>query len=181
MTKKKHLFFFDCEGTKNMDLSSFGFVRTDNYFEITDKEEIRFFDGIKIGQSMFPTKHEHLKSLLICDETTNFGFAVNNDLLFLKRACERYECEKLGVASYDVQNIFRKYAGNGEGNIALAKVINKMQIDRGRLRHHKSADDAEMTMLILQKICHNLSAEPGEIIRCLGASRYDSFDSVTMM
>ncbi len=187
--------FFDIECSDGAHICEFGYVLCDENFCIEEKkclcmnpdapfclrrpgdknDEIKLFftEDEYRRQPLFTRFYEEIKSLITAPETKVLGYALHNDAGFIKNACERYDLMPIDFVFYDVQKMFSEKFCEGEKNpYSLEKALDKVGVDR--LNLHKSDDDAEMTMKLLQKMCISLGTDIEETISqcstCVGRS-----------
>lgn len=168
--------FFDlecasCRGGKGK-ICSFGYVLTNKNFKILKKEDIVI--NPNISRDMYDDyvvkniltysisdieKHEKFNSAygkickLLTDKSTIVcGFGLDNDLKHIADECERYDLDVPKLRCFDVQEFYKNYSGE-ENKTKLSKLVTALNIDVSMFKEHNSRDDAEMTMLVMKKIC----------------------------
>lgn len=175
--------FFDIECANCFQgkgkICSFGYVLTDRNFIILEREDIlvnprsRFYlvgrgNGpdleLAYPQSAFrhapafPDAYPKIYQLLSAPDTIVFGHATHNDVSFVKSECERYHLKQPDYVFYDSQKIYQSMI-DATNQISLEQIM--MDLDLPLQHMHKSVDDAEMTMRVVQKLCvrHGMTLE----------------------
>ena len=178
-------------------MCSFGYVITDEYFNILEKADIlinpeaifhtgawskknREKDpGIELAypkerfkaNPTFPGRYERIQRLLQHDDRKIIGFSHHNDALFLTVACKRYELPVIDYKFYDAQEIFGE-SRNIVNQVALNAIAEALEVDLSKLVQHRSDDDAEASMLVTKALCEDLGLTIEELIghcpRCAG-------------
>lgn len=186
--------FFDIECCNGKDICSFGYVLTDEEFNIIKKEDIvinpnkNFNLTDKKGNARitlaysedcffkaqdFTYHYEYLKSILEDEKVIIVGHGVNNDINFLQIACLRYKLPFISFKVYNTQNLSKKI--DIINNIkALNKIIKILEINVDGLFEHKSCDDAEMTMLVVKEICKRKECNVKDLIETYELKPIDS-------
>lgn len=110
----------------------------------------------------FDKQYVEIKRVLEYSYNGIFGFDVINDLKYIYDSCERYNKDQIKIISYDVKNILKEYDHYLGG---LSKAIDEYVKDASpNLKNHKSDDDAEMAMRIVEAICKNVDVSINELI-----------------
>lgn len=202
----KYLFFdiecSNCFGGNNK-ICEFGYVLTDENFNVIKKEDIpmspgnprnrenRFDLSIKkrdpkfewayeieyyFSCPEFPHYYEEIKKLIEDEDTVVFGFSVDNDIRYLGSAYKRYKLEPYKYVAYDVQIMMRLYSERKERIRGLENTFKQLcSIEEFiSLQPHLSRDDAYMTMRVLQEMCRNLDVTLNELIELCPECRYDA-------
>lgn len=159
-------------------ICSFGYVITDENFEITEQHDMvmnpasKFNLGpdIKLAYSksefkqapLFPMFYDEIEALLTDPDCLIFGFSVNNDARYVRDECKRYELPHINYRFYDVQQMFMGYEGV-KNQPSLAKICEQYGIDESQ-EIHKSDDDSRMTMEVLQALCKVTGKSVPELI-----------------
>ncbi len=186
--------FFDIECANCFDgkgkICSFGFVRTDQSFQVLQKEDwiinprARFYLAGRKGAEditlaypqsrfrrapSFPAFYEKIKALLCAPDQIVVGHAVSNDVKFLLDECERYHLPPFSYSFFDSQKLYREYKQLAN-QVSLEKIIADFGITPVVL--HKSDDDALMTMWATRQLCaayqKDLPTLVAEHPRCCG-------------
>lgn len=189
--------FYDIECSDGRHMCSFGYVITDEYFNILEKADIlinpeaifhtgawskknREKDpGIELAypkerfkaNPTFPSRYERIQRLLQHDDRKIIGFSHHNDALFLTIACKRYELPVIDYKFYDAQEMFGE-SRNIVNQVALNAIAEALEVDLSKLVQHRSDDDAEASMLVTKALCRDLGFTIEELIghcpRCAG-------------
>lgn len=189
--------FYDIECSDGRHMCSFGYVITDEYFNILEKADIlinpeaifhtgawskknREKDpGIELAypkerfkaNPTFPARYERIQRLLQHDDRKIIGFSHHNDALFLTVACKRYELPIIDYKFYDAQEMFGE-SRNIVNQVALNAIAEALEVDLSKLVQHRSDDDAEASMLVTKALCEDLGLTLEELIghcpRCAG-------------
>lgn len=178
--------FYDCEVANSFNkiskMCSFGYVLTDDLFNIIKKEDILInpedeFDyhviknkKIKLfykpeefkKHGNFKELYENIKKLFL-DVDLVFGFSIENDIKFLLDDCARYNLEPPFFYYIDVQNIFKIFY-NMPQDKSLEYCINHYHIEN-HLFFHKSDDDAYQTMLVLKELINESKLSLDNLIK----------------
>lgn len=175
--------FFDIECSNCFDkvgkMCEFGYVLTDEEFNILKKDDIPMSPGKGRENRFYLKGRKHEKDLelayeydyyqeqpefpcfykaiekLICDpDTICFAFSMENDILHLFNSCKRYGCKQLNYYCYDVQRFATEYLESDKlinlTNACLKIVGPNSRLD---LNPHLSRDDAIATMRVFKAIC----------------------------
>ncbi|MBQ9744768.1 MAG: hypothetical protein IJW19_06570 [Clostridia bacterium] len=179
--------FFDIECANCFQgrgkICSFGYVVTDERFNVLKKEDIvidphsKFHltgrgnrPGIVLAYNeeefksapRFPHFYRQIRELLTDKDSLIFGFSVISDAGYIKSECERYKKEIFDYEFIDVQRIFTDM--NSLSNTpSLLHAVEKF--DSAETQDvHKSDDDAFLTMKVLKGICESTSLSVTEVI-----------------
>ena len=179
--------FFDIECANCFQgrgkICSFGYVITDEQFNILEKNDIlinphsKFHlfghknqPGITLGYDFETFRHspdfnyyyKTIRSILTKPNAIKFGFAVMSDAGFIKSECERFSKEQFDYDFIDVQRIYTelKELNNTPGLIKCAQeygVTDSQEV-------HKSDDDSYYTMRVMKGICQELNLSAPQVI-----------------
>lgn len=175
------LLFFDTESGNGHTASmcSFGYVITDENFNIIDSNDI-FMDPEKKWEKrvlnevlFYPKEHfekypsfkycyDKIKSLFT-ENTIIIGHAIENDIIALNGACKRYNLPYINFKYYISNEIFREFTGNKNARIGLDKISENLGIERQNEKH-TSLQDAKLVMLQVQEMCKQLEMSIKDII-----------------
>lgn len=183
--------YFDIECCDGKHICSFGYVITDENFNILEKKDIvinpqwRFklgrdgFDpriNLAYTESTFQKQktfnyyYEDIKDLLTRSNQILLGHSITADIQYLKIACERYGCDNIDLEIYDTQDFYyqlnKKYKTR-----SLDNIVNDLGIDISNLQEHKSCDDAEISMLVAKEICDKLSIALSDLLELCDKSK----------
>lgn len=174
--------FYDIEASEGSSMCSFGYVITDENYNIIDKEDILMnpeamfhtgawsaknrekYPGITLAypnsefkkQPTFPYFYEKIKSLIQAENRVIIGFSHANDAGFLSRACKRYGLSFIDYEFLDIQNLYCEYI-NQKNQVALENLLGELGVEINEYTLHKSDDDSEITMLAARELCKRLN------------------------
>ena len=179
--------FFDIECANCFQgrgkICSFGYVITDEFFNVLKKEDIiinprsKFHlighgnhPGIVLAYDektfksspSFPSFYTKIRSLLEDPNNLIFGFSVMSDAGYIKSECQRYNKEIFDYKFIDVQRI---YADMHEltDTPSLIKCAAHYGVTQTQ-DVHKSDDDALFTMQVMKGLCEDASMSAFELI-----------------
>ena len=178
----KYLFFdVECSNCHNGigKLCEFGYVLTDEKFNIITKDDIPMSPGkgkrnefdligrkgekdiilaydyeYYYSQPEFPAFYERIKKLMCGKDTICFAYSMGNDLRHIHNTCERYKLAPLNYECYDVQMMVAKHLEK-KGQMKLENACLELVGPHSLvgLQEHLSRDDAKMEMMIFEAIC----------------------------
>ena len=166
--------FFDVECANCLNgegkICSFGFVKTDEHFNVLKKKDIlinpnakfllgnvRTGEGIKLAYPLyrfersfiFPRYYQEIKELLEDKNTLCFGFAVHQDVSYLSYTCQRYSLPIIKFHFFDIQKL-EQLMYMRKNPSGLDHLIEQFSLPS--FTYHRSDDDALMTMEVFQKL-----------------------------
>lgn len=174
---------FDIECCDGKHICEFGYVITDENFNVTKKECytinpekpfnligrenredcILFFPEEEYYNSpIFPAFYCKIKNLVSMPETIIFGHAMRSDAIFLRDACKRYKLPSLNFDFIDSQVLYKEFSGIHK-DISLENAETVLDLDKPQF-HHKSDDDALLTIELVEKICKELNVSISELM-----------------
>ncbi|MCL2234673.1 MAG: exonuclease domain-containing protein [Firmicutes bacterium] len=175
-------FFFDIECCDGRHICTFGYVLTDENFNIIKKKDIiinprrPFCTGkVKLAYKIdifkraqeFPQFYDEIFSLLTKKDQMIIGHSISDDFNYLRRACERYKLELPNFEFFDSQILFAHLTNEPNSRKKLKEITELLEITH-ELRSHKSDDDADMVKEIVQKLCLNQKKTTKELFgECL--------------
>ncbi len=169
--------FFDMEfanGKIPGSVYSIGYVQTDHKFKLTEPQTdllmnpdcewnayvrthiLAYPMRIVKEAALFPVYYKRLKRLL-CKADLVVGFAVKNDTVALRRACERYGLKPLEFDCLDMERVCKFYKDHPDAH-GLSGYVRAYCGEEPK-NQHRSDGDAYATMMLLRAICelHGLS------------------------
>ncbi len=186
------ILFFDMEfanGKIPGSVYSFGYVRTDRNFRLTDpqtdllinpdcewndyvRRNILAYPMSAVKQaSLFPAYYKRLKKLL-CKSDLVVGFAVKNDTTALRKACERYGLKPLSFRCLDLERVCRSLRDYPQAHGLDGYVRAYTGIDPAN--RHRSDGDAYATMMLLRAICEKHGVDARNVAKIYVAALTDS-------
>ena len=179
---KKYL-FFDIESIdrKSRFTCTFGYVLTDDKFNVLAKEDILInpdvieYDWYVLKNMFYYTKEDAIASpkfdyfynkinaLLDSEDIVVMGYAIVNDLDYLRNDYERLSCDYSHLQGYDIQ-IFYKLLNSQINGMKLFTLAKSFGVDVSKFIEHKSDDDAEVSMLIAKYYCESMNLSIDEFI-----------------
>ena len=175
-----------CTGnTRDGSLCSFGYVLTDENFNVIKKEDIlinplpkKFRLGrkgeephIKLSYTedefraspRFDLAYEKIASLFTKD-TLVIGFAISNDLAYLNDACKHYGKKIINFNYFDIQQIM-SFIHTDMKNASLISYAKQYGLE---FIEHRSDEDAYATLLLYKFACEKLKITSKELINYYG-------------
>lgn len=169
--------FFDMEfanGKIPGSVYSIGYVQTDHKFKLTEPQTdllmnpdcewnayvrahiLAYPMRVVREAALFPVYYKRLKRLL-CKADLVVGFAVKNDTIALRRACERYGLKPLEFDCLDMERVCKSYQDHPDAH-GLSGYVRAYCGEEPK-NQHRSDGDAYATMMLLRAICklHGLS------------------------
>lgn len=174
---------FDIECCDGKHICEFGYVITDKNFNVTKKECytinpekpfnltgranredcVLFFSEKKYYDSpIFPAFYDKIRNLISMPETIIFGHAMKSDAIFLRTACKRYKLSPLNFEFIDSQMLYKEFSGIHK-DISLENAETVLDLDKPQF-HHKSDEDALLTIELVEKICEKLNVNISELM-----------------
>lgn len=182
--------FFDIECSNGNNICSFGYVLTDEQFNIIKKEDIvmnpeaNFDLGGRIelayseqcfrSQPNFDFHYNKIKEILENENQMVLGHSLGSDVNYLSVACRKFNKPIIKFNYYDTQKFFKVYSGDRKIK-NLDGIIKDLKIDISILREHKSDDDAELSMLSLKQLCLNMNCDVNQLVEMSGQKAFSSF------
>lgn len=169
--------FFDIEASDGINMCSFGYVVTNEHFQVletkdilmnpkapfltglwekeqaskTSKFTLAYPEEVFTRRGAFPTVYEDIKGIFdSCDYV--FGFSVRNDVQYVLTACDRYKLPCVNYKFFDIQALYAKIKHINYQK-ALETIAVELGINLNDITLHLSRDDAYLSMLILKEIC----------------------------
>lgn len=166
---------FDIECCDGRNICEFGYVITDDKFNVLEKNciiinpdkpfnlkgrpgqddlELCFPEEVYYASKTFPVYYERIKSLLEAPEQIVIGHAVSNDAIFLRTACKRYKLGPINFSFFDSQKAYSEFV-NSRKRISLENIQKELNLEKPSYLH-KSDEDALLTMGLIQSLCEQL-------------------------
>lgn len=174
---------FDIECCDGKHICEFGYVIVDEKFNTIKKECftinpekpfnligrenredcILFFpEETYYASQPFSAFYNKIKSIISTKDSIIFGHAMKSDASFLRTACKRYHLPPLNFNFIDSQRLYKEFSGIKK-DISLENAEVTFKLDKPQF-HHKSDDDALLTLKFVEKICKELSVSVPELI-----------------
>ena len=196
--------FFDIECCNGRNICEFGYVITDDKFNILEKKDftinpenkfdltgrpdsrdlyLYYPESTYYRSNKFPYFYENIKKLIEYPDQLIVGHAISNDAGFLRSACRRYKLDPINFKFADSQRMFSEFS-NIRKSISLKNASESLSVEKPKYLH-KSDDDSELTMNLVKGMCKQLDCSLEELIElcdsCSGKSEnnqitYDDFE-----
>lgn len=176
--------FFDIECCDGKHICEFGYVLTDEQFNVLDKECILInpeapfqLEGRKDGRDLYLTHseeeyraspiftayYEKIKQLIEEKEQKIVGFSMNDDAKFLNTACKRkrYDLPPIEFEFFDMQKAYQKFF---DKKPSLENAAKELEIPVPE-RLHESSEDALLTLEVFKQICKKKNISPNEVLQ----------------
>ena len=186
--------FFDIECSNCFQgigkMCEFGYVLTDESFNVIRQEEIPMSPGKGKGnrfhlkgrkhqkdlelaydysyyfeQPEFPHFYKKIRGLVEDPDTICFAYSMDNDIPHLYNSCKRYGLKPFNYVCYDVQKLVGRYYEIQEQmslKNACLKIVGRNSLVK--LQEHLSRDDAMMEMMIFEALCMFNKKKPSELL-----------------
>lgn len=196
--------FFDIECCNGRNICEFGYVITDDKFNILEKKDFTInpenkfnLTGRPDGRDLylyypestyyrsnkFPYFYKKIKKLIEYPDQLIVGHAISSDAGFLRSACRRYNLNPINFKFADSQRMFSEFS-NIRKSISLENACESLSVEKPKY-FHKSDDDSKLTMNLVKGMCKQLGCSLEELIElcdsCSGKSEnnqitYDDFE-----
>lgn len=174
---------FDIECCDGKHICEFGYVITNENFEVLEKDcftvnpqkpfnlacrgnradcILFFSQETYYASPEFPEFYNRIKELISLPDIIIFGHAIKSDAIFLREACKRYNLPPLNFEFTDSQILYKEFAGI-KGCISLENAEAALNLEKTQC-HHKSDEDALLTIELVEKICQLLKVSVAELI-----------------
>ena len=175
---------FDIECCDGRSICEFGYVITDESFNIIEKDcftvnpvlpfsllrrpnqddmKLYFSEEEYYASPEFPDFYDRIRSLLTAPDQTVIGYSTGCDAGFLRDACLRYGLPSLDFGFVDIQTIYGKYSGE-KMQVSLGNAGAALGID-GDVILHKSDEDAYLTLKLTEELCRRLDKPLDSLVR----------------
>ena len=195
----RYLFFdIECADGKRA-ICEYGYVLTDEKFKIIRKgnilmdPECQFNLTGRPGQAdlvltypyseyykhpPFYDSYETIKNLMTQKDLLIFGHAVNNDIGFLFKDCNRYKLPLFDYIAFDIQKMLpvfnkqnKRYTSLETASVDLVPAEIKSE-----LKDHRACDDAMKTMLVFKAMVEDLEFTPKDLIESCPKSMFNALE-----
>ena len=195
----RYLFFdIECADGKRA-ICEYGYVLTDEKFNVIRKENILmnpecpFHLTGRPGQAdlaltypyseyykhpPFYDSYETIKNLMTQKDLLIFGHAVNNDIGFLFKDCNRYKLPLFDYTAFDIQKMLpvfnkqnKRYTSLETASVDLVPTEIKSE-----LKDHRACDDAMKTMLVFKAMVEDLEFTPKDLIESCPKSAFNALE-----
>lgn len=164
--------FFDIECCDGEHICEFGYILTNDKFQILERDLIlinpnkKFYLKGRPGQRdiklyfteqqynnspLFSTYYERIKNIIQSPDQKVIGHAIINDAKFLRTACEEYNLPPINFQFYDSQKMYMEVF-NDNRKISLEKCKEEFHLENVK-NLHKSDEDAIITMMLVRALC----------------------------
>lgn len=175
--------FFDIECCNGRDICEFGYVLTDESFNVIEKKDIAmnpenkftltgrpdgrdihlcYTDEYYYSRPKFTAFYNEIKNLIETPDQIIVGHAIANDAKFLRTACERFKLPYINFEFNDSQKMFQEYF-NETKRISLEHAGEILEVEKPKYSH-KSDDDSLLTMRFVKKMCDKMEVTLSELI-----------------
>ena len=167
--------FFDiecaCVYKETAKICAFGYVLSDENFNIIEKEDIlinpkgKFHltdrkgkEGLVLPYDYedfkkyppFPRAYGKIRALLQGKDRLVFGHATSNDVKYLNLETKRFSLPPLSYSFYDTQLLYMSMISSFDHQYGLEGITKDLDVD---FTPHRAADDAYATMRICEAMC----------------------------
>ena len=192
--------FFDIEcADGNKAICEYGYVLTDEKFNILRKRNILIDPECSFnltgreGQDdlvltypeseyykyyPFDDSYETIKNLMTQKDLLIFGHAVNNDIGFIIKDCNRYNLPLFDYTAYDIQKMLPIFSKQNKKYTSLEKAfVDLVPAEiRSELKDHRACDDAMKTMLVFKAMVMDLEFTPKDLIESCPNSVFNALE-----
>lgn len=192
--------FFDIEcADGNRAICEYGYVLTDEKFNVLRKRNILMDPECPFnltgrdGQAdlvltypyseyykfyPFDDSYETIKNLMTQEDLLIFGHAVNNDIGFLFKDCNRYKLPLFDYTAYDIQKMLPVFDKQNKKYTSLENAfVDLVPLEiRSELKDHRACDDAMKTMLVFKAMVMDLEFTPKDLIEACPKSTFNALE-----
>lgn len=190
--------FFDIECCNGRDICEFGYIITDDKFNILEKKDttinpenkfnligrpghrdlyLCYDESVYYKSYKFPYYYDEIKKLIEHTDQIVVGYAISNDVEFLNSACRRYKLDPINFKFIDTQKIYAEFV-NIKDSISLENAGESLNIEKPKYLH-KSDDDSELTMNLVKNMCKDLNCTFEELIKLCDSCSGRNENSIT--
>lgn len=114
----------------------------------------------------FPAFYNRIKALVEDENTLVLGHSVDNDLRYLASSAMRYKLAPFKFIAYDTQVMMNYFSEKRQRFMGLKDAFLQLcsKEELIKLQPHLSADDAYMTMRVVERMCTELEVTLPELI-----------------
>lgn len=185
--------FFDIECCDGAHICEFGYVLTNDKFEILDRDfflinpekefnltgrkdqrdlQLHFSEEEYYNSPLFAEYYERIKNLIEAKDQLVIGHAVSNDAGFLRTACRIYKRPPINFEFYDSQKMYSEFFNN-KSSISLENAAEKLHLEKVKYLH-KSDDDALLTMTLVRSMCELMELPLEQFVLLCSTSKGES-------
>ena len=192
--------FFDIEcADGNRAICEYGYVLTDEKFNVLRKRNILMdpecpfnLTGREGQEDLvltypyseyykyypFDDSYETIKNLMTQKDLLIFGHAVNNDIGFLFKDCNRYRLPLFDYTAYDIQKMLPVFDKQNKKYTSLENAfVDLVPLEiRSELKDHRACDDAMKTMLVFKAMVVDLEFTPKDLIESCPKSVFNALE-----
>ena len=185
--------FFDIECCDGAHICEFGYVLTNDKFEILDRDcflinpgrkfnltgrkdqrdlHLHFSEEEYYNSPLFTGYYGRIKNLIEAKDQLVIGHAISNDAGFLRTACRIYQRPPINFEFYDSQKMYLELFNN-KHSISLENAGEKLHLEKVKYLH-KSDDDAFLTMTLVRSMCELMELPLEQFILLCPTSKGES-------
>ncbi len=174
--------FFDIECCDGKHICEFGYVLSNDKFELLERDcitinpqnsfklsgrghesdiKLAFSEEQYFSSPKFDEVYEKIKSVVEREDCLIVGFNIKSDQKFLATACGIYQLEKLNFKHVDFQQMYKFYT-DSPNVTSVEKIVKALDIDGITL--HKSDDDAYAVFCAFKHICQKEGMSASDMI-----------------
>ena len=175
--------FFDIECCNGRDICEFGYVITDEKFQVIEKDDITinpenkfsltgrpdgrdihlfYPESVYYQSEKFPYFFDRIKALIEAPEQLIIGHAISNDAKFIRTACKRFNLDPINFRFADSQKMYSEFT-NVQRSISLESASDNLKVTAPKYLH-KSDEDSLQTMNLVKNMCESLDCSLEELI-----------------
>lgn len=175
--------FFDIECCDGEHICEFGYVITNEDFNIIEKKvftinpdkpfnltgrphqrdlQLCFPEAVYYSSPIFTDFYQVIKDLIENPNQIVVGHSIGNDAKFIRKACRRYKLNPINFKFVDSQKIYSEFTAD-KRRVSLEKAEELLSLPKPEYLH-KSDDDALLTMQLVEKMCFALEMTLQEVV-----------------
>ena len=188
--------FFDIECCDGVHICEFGYVLTNDKFEILDRDfflinperkfnltgrkdrrdlQLHFSQEEYYNSPLFTEYYGRIKNLIEAKDQLVIGHAISNDAEFLRAACRIYKRPPINFEFYDSQKMYSEFFNN-KSSISLENASEKLHLKKVKYLH-KSDDDALLTMTLVRSMCELMELPLEQFVLLCSTAKGESKDN----